>query len=129
MSESMEKIGSLSLASPSSDLRPCNTMPDLQSPSPREQQQPPPSKMQRIQTYRRQQSAVNPPFAGRVGGNLEFIVDREDPQNASLLKKVPDAAPNLSLRESLDLRGFGQVELYKAAMIEGIGQLRLRSRW
>jgi hypothetical protein len=31
------------------------------------------------------------PFAGRVGGNQEIVVDRSDPQNADLLKKVPDA--------------------------------------
>lgn len=62
------------------------------------------------------------PFAGRLGGNQEFVVDRENPDNAGLLDKVPDAAPNLSLREAFDLRGFKQPELYRAAVIEGIGK-------
>ncbi|KIV89951.1 hypothetical protein PV10_07305 [Exophiala mesophila] len=63
------------------------------------------------------------PFAGRLGGNQEFVVDRENPENAVLLERMPDAAPNLSLREAFDLRGFAQAELYRAAVIEGIGTL------
>jgi hypothetical protein len=62
------------------------------------------------------------PFAGRLGGNQEFVVDRSDPQNEELLKKVPDAAPNLTLKESLDLRGFREIGLYKAGLIEFVGE-------
>ncbi|KAK1144107.1 hypothetical protein N8T08_005769 [Aspergillus melleus] len=34
-----------------------------------------------------------PPFAGRMGGNQDFVVDRNDPRNEKVLEKVPDAAP------------------------------------
>ena len=69
------------------------------------------------------------PFAGRLGGNQEFVVDRENPENAVLLERMPDAAPNLSLREAFDLRGFAQAELYRAAVIEGIGKLLTLLKW
>lgn len=61
------------------------------------------------------------PFAGRLGGNQTYVVDRENPANADLLKKVPDAAPNLNFKEAFDLRGFADWDLYKAAVIEGVG--------
>lgn len=61
------------------------------------------------------------PFAGRLGGNQTYVVDRSNPENADLLKKVPDAAPNLNFREAFDLRGFTDWDLYKAAVIEGVG--------
>lgn len=62
------------------------------------------------------------PFAGRLGGNQSFVVDRTNPANAELLAKVPDAAPNLNLREMFDLRGFREGDLYKAALIECFGE-------
>jgi hypothetical protein len=62
-------------------------------------------------------------FAGRVGGNQEFIIDRNDPAQAALLQKTPDAAPFMSLAQTFDLRGFREVDLWKAAFIEGIGEL------
>ncbi|EXJ74292.1 uncharacterized protein A1O5_02588 [Cladophialophora psammophila CBS 110553] len=74
-----------------------------------------------IAARRRRAGSLSAPFAGRLGGNQEFTVDRSDPQNEELLKKVPDAAPNLTLRESFDLRGFREVELWKAALIEFVG--------
>ena len=61
------------------------------------------------------------PFAGRLGGNLTFALDRSDPENASLLARVPDAAPNLSFRQSFDMRGFAEPILYKAGVIELFG--------
>jgi glycerol uptake facilitator-like aquaporin len=61
-------------------------------------------------------------FAGRLGGNQEFIIDRDDPAQAALLQKTPDAAPFMSLRQTFDLRGFREVDLWKAAFIEGIGE-------
>lgn len=61
------------------------------------------------------------PFAGRLGGNQTYVVDRSNPENADLLKKVPDAAPNLNFREAFDFRGFTDWDLYKAAVIEGVG--------
>ncbi|OAP63447.1 hypothetical protein AYL99_02674 [Fonsecaea erecta] len=72
---------------------------------------------------RRRAGSLSAPFAGRLGGNQEFTLDRADPQNEELLKKVPDAAPNLTLQESFDLRGFREVELWKAALIEFVGTL------
>lgn len=62
------------------------------------------------------------PFAGRLGGNLEFVVDRSDPDNADLLTKIPDAAPNLTLDETFDMRAFKELDLYKAALIEFVGE-------
>jgi hypothetical protein len=61
------------------------------------------------------------PFAGRVGGNQEIVVDRSDPQNADLLKKVPDAAPLMSFREGIDLRGFLDLDLWRFGFIEMMG--------
>jgi glycerol uptake facilitator-like aquaporin len=65
------------------------------------------------------------PFAGRLGGNQEFTLDRNDPSNQELLRKVPDAAPNLSLKEAFDLRGFREIGLWKASLIEFVGMLSL----
>ncbi|KAJ6083205.1 MIP transporter [Penicillium canescens] len=45
------------------------------------------------------------PFAGRVGGNQDFIVDRNDPKNVEVLKELPDATPRMTLAEIFDLRG------------------------
>lgn len=61
-------------------------------------------------------------FAGRVGGNQEFIINRHDPVQAALLRKTPDAAPFMSLADAFDLTSFRQVDLWKAAFIEGIGK-------
>ncbi len=61
-------------------------------------------------------------FAGRIGGNQEFIIDRRDPDQAELLRKTPDAAPFMSLKESFDLRGFSDIDLWKGAFLEGIGK-------
>ena len=63
-----------------------------------------------------------PPFAGRLGGNQDFIVDRNDPKNVDVLEKVPDAAPCMTLAEIFDFRGFLSVDLWKFAMLECIGK-------
>lgn len=68
------------------------------------------------------------PFAGRLGGNQTFILDRSNPADAELLRKVPDAAPNLNLREMFDLGGFREVDMYKAAVVECFGTLILQSQ-
>ena len=62
------------------------------------------------------------PFAGRIGGNQEIVLDRSDPQNADLLKKIPDAAPLMSFRDGTDLRGFWHLDLWKFGFIEMIGR-------
>lgn len=69
----------------------------------------------------RQKGTRMAPFAGRLGGNQSYVVDRSNPENADLLKKVPDAAPNLNFKEAFDWRGFTELDLYKAAVIEGVG--------
>jgi hypothetical protein len=58
------------------------------------------------------------PFAVRVGGNQDFIVDRDDPKNVEVLKEVPDAAPRMILAEIFDLRGFLSPELRKFAILK-----------
>lgn len=65
---------------------------------------------------------ANIPFAGRLGGNQDFVVDRSDPCNAELLKKVPDAAPLTSFRDGFDFYGFLDSSIWKYAFIECIGR-------
>lgn len=60
-------------------------------------------------------------FAGRIGGNQDFVVDRSDPHNAELLKKVPDAAPLTHFRDAFDLYGFVDTSIWKHAFVEGVG--------
>ena len=62
------------------------------------------------------------PFAGRLGGNQEFIVNRYDPDNAALIDQIVDAAPLIPLNKIADLRGFREPELWKAAVMEGVGE-------
>jgi glycerol uptake facilitator-like aquaporin len=62
-------------------------------------------------------------FAGRVGGNQEFVVDRKDPKNALLLERMPDAAPYMTVHEQFEMRGFLELELWKAALMEGWGTM------
>ncbi|GAB1198752.1 hypothetical protein APSETT444_008081 [Aspergillus pseudonomiae] len=76
------------------------------------------------------QSKLTPavaPFAGRLGGNQDFVVDRSDPRNDKVLEKVPDAAPWMSLSEILDLRGFLSLDLWKFAFLECIAWVTLHA--
>lgn len=61
-------------------------------------------------------------FVGRVGGNQLFTVDRQDAANAAVLAKEPDAAPGMTLSEQFDLKPFTTVRLWKAALMEGMGE-------
>lgn len=61
------------------------------------------------------------PFAGRIGGNQDYVVDRSNPCNAELLAKVPDAAPLRTFRDSFDFRGFLDSGVWKYALVECIG--------
>jgi hypothetical protein len=74
--------------------------------------------------------AINPPlsyntttrpFIGRVGGNQGFVLDRHNAANAEILREQPDSAPCMTLKEQFDLRGFRNLGLWKAALIEGLG--------
>jgi hypothetical protein len=62
------------------------------------------------------------PFAGRIGGNQALVLDPDDPANEKLLRKLPDAAPYLSLQDSLNLAGFADIQLWKYATVECIGE-------
>ncbi|OJI98688.1 hypothetical protein ASPVEDRAFT_38191 [Aspergillus versicolor CBS 583.65] len=61
------------------------------------------------------------PFAGRIGANQEFAVDKDTCTQRELLQKFPDAAPWIPVRDALSLRTILQPELWKAAVTEGIG--------
>lgn len=61
-------------------------------------------------------------FAGRIGGNQIFTVNRHDEASRKLLAKEPDAAPGMTLKEQFDLRPFRTVGLWKAAIVEGVGE-------
>lgn len=61
------------------------------------------------------------PFAGRIGANQEFAVDKGSCTQRELLQKFPDAAPWIPVRDALSLRTILQPELWKAAVIECIG--------
>jgi hypothetical protein len=64
-----------------------------------------------------------PPFAGRLGGNQDFILDRNDPKNVEILEQVPDTAPCMTVAEIFDLRGFASPDLWKFAMLECVGKI------
>jgi len=63
----------------------------------------------------------NFPFAGRIGGNQEFTLDKKDPNRGRILKEIPDAAPFCTWEASFALNQFRQINLWKAAFIEGWG--------
>ncbi|KAF2502884.1 aquaporin-like protein [Lophium mytilinum] len=66
-------------------------------------------------------NTVSRPFAGRIGGNQQFTVSRDDSQFESITRKAPDAATYFSWHASIDPRGFSDLELWKEATIEGVG--------
>jgi hypothetical protein len=68
-----------------------------------------------------QKPAVQP-FAGRLGGNQTFILDRDDASNAQIIEAIPDAAPGMTLAEQFDLKPFRSISLWKAAALEGMGE-------
>lgn len=64
------------------------------------------------------------PYAGRIGGNQALVLDPDDPANESILRKLPDAAPYLTLRDAFSLAGFADIQLWKYAAVECIGKER-----
>lgn len=70
---------------------------------------------------KRQLTPSIPPFAGRMGGNQDFVVDRNDPRNEKVLERVPDAASCMTMQEVFDLRGFLSADLWKFALLECVG--------
>ncbi|KAJ5648635.1 hypothetical protein N7490_005007 [Penicillium lividum] len=65
------------------------------------------------------------PFAGTLGGNQRVVVDRSDPDNESLLEKLPDAAPLMTVQEGLSLQGFFNVDLWRLGLLECVGAMLL----
>ncbi|EHK17775.1 uncharacterized protein TRIVIDRAFT_160074 [Trichoderma virens Gv29-8] len=61
------------------------------------------------------------PFAGRIGANQEFSLEKNNCTQIELLQKFPDAAPWIPLRDSLSLRPLLEAVLWKAAVVEAIG--------
>lgn len=90
---------------------------DLNDHLPRRVDQPP-ALSSRKHVYR----SYSVPFAGRIGGNQAFILDRDNAADAPTLQNAPDAAPGMTLAEQFDLRPFRSIGLWKAAAIEGMGE-------
>ncbi|KAJ4256167.1 hypothetical protein NW762_009244 [Fusarium torreyae] len=63
------------------------------------------------------------PFAGRLGANQANVVNTITSENESLLEKQPDATPHMSFRELMDMRPIFNINLWKAALMEGMGSL------
>jgi hypothetical protein len=61
------------------------------------------------------------PFAGRLGANQAYVVDGVTSEDEKLLQHQPDATPHMSFRELMDCRPITNINLWKAALIEGIG--------
>lgn len=55
----------------------------------------------------------------------EFSVDEDNSDQRELLKKLPDAAPWIPIRDSLSLKQFLQLHIWKGAIIEAIGKHKL----
>jgi glycerol uptake facilitator-like aquaporin len=65
------------------------------------------------------------PFAGRIGGNQDHILDPQNINDLSILKRLPDASPFISVKGIFSLGGFLERDLWKAAFIECLGTLLL----
>jgi hypothetical protein len=62
-----------------------------------------------------QSTLASRPFAGRLGGNQEFISD-----DATFVK-IPDATASFSWHQSFHFEAFAEIELWKASFIECVG--------
>ncbi|KKK12989.1 hypothetical protein ARAM_000920, partial [Aspergillus rambellii] len=65
------------------------------------------------------------PFAGRVGGNQGLVLDRQDPSNADILKKTPDAAPLMAFHDAWNPSGFVDWNLWRFGLVECVGTMML----
>ncbi|PNS21176.1 Aquaporin-1 [Sphaceloma murrayae] len=74
---------------------------------------------------RRMPGVAEEAFAGRLGGNQEFILDRNDEDTKGLLKRHPDAAPIHTFADILHLEGFLSPGLWRMAIVEGWGTFLL----
>jgi hypothetical protein len=62
-----------------------------------------------------QRTVASRPFAGRLGGNQEFVSD------SASFTSIPDATASFSWQQSFHLDAFADVELWKEAFIECVG--------
>ena len=68
----------------------------------------------------------NPPFAGRLGANQACVVDGTTLEDQKILEHQPDATSHMSFSELIDMRPIANINLWKAALIEGVGNTDLR---
>ncbi|VTT75256.1 unnamed protein product, partial [Fusarium fujikuroi] len=61
------------------------------------------------------------PFAGRLGANQAYVVEGGTSEDDHLLHHAPDATPHMSFWELMDMSPIKNLDLWKAALIEGIG--------
>ena len=82
------------------------------------EQQPQPLEGQNGRIHRRIQ-VKSTPFAGRIGANQEFSLSPLE--EAELLRKTPDAAPLVPWSQMICPNQFIQLNIWKAAFVEGVG--------
>src|SRR4051812_22612194 len=75
----------------------------------------------RKESLQRELSIVSRPFAGRIGGNQQFTISPSDASYHKVVSEVPDATAKFTWKQSFSLRGFSDIELWKQAIIEGVG--------
>jgi hypothetical protein len=68
---------------------------------------------------RRRFQVESTPFAGRIGANQEFSVSPLE--ETQLLRKTPDAAPLVPWSQMICPNQFIQLNIWKAAFVEGVG--------
>jgi hypothetical protein len=68
------------------------------------------------------------PFAGRLGANQAYVVEGGTSEDDHLLHHAPDATPHMSFWELMDMRPIKNLDLWKAALIEGIGNFTFQPR-
>ncbi|KAH8811272.1 MIP transporter [Xylogone sp. PMI_703] len=74
----------------------------------------------------RRRSFASHPFSNRIAKTQDREVDTSCPQNANILKSIPDTpAAHLHWRQSLDLHGFLDPNLWRRATIEAVGSMML----
>jgi hypothetical protein len=61
------------------------------------------------------------PFVAKSGGNPPCVPDFLASNYNCKVPNVPDVVSSLTWKESFDLRGFGDGELWKQAFLEGLG--------
>lgn len=72
----------------------------------------------KLAAQRPTEQVISRPFVGRLGGNQAFTLSKDDPNYDEKLRTTPDASPCFTWQETFDLSGFGDVELWKQAVLE-----------